>query len=514
MIKINRIKYHSHPVLGNEEITFVEKSEINNTPYLSLIIGQNGTGKSKVLVSVVDIILYLKRYSENHYSNWNENYGFEIDFFNGNRINSFKKTEGSLLLNEENAKEKLAEIQSILPKKILALAYTFNDNFLFPDKKNKSSIYEYYGIRTVSNAIFTKKPTEVVFKNLQQIIDEQKENILDPVFISLGFKKKVQVTYLKNSTLNKLLKSSKFKKILNQITTKRHFKDLSSDLCIQFSNLVKELTGLDKKERNKRFADDAIFRVLNNPDSIKKHLFDFALSLNKNDNQLKLDFSYSWDEKENSENTLFKKHKNLYEFLNQLDLISFDRFSVFRDHFFDFGQASSGEFHFLHVYSALANSIEENSIVLIDEPEISLHPNWQQSWYDLLRPIINNSKSSHLIVSSHSHLIVSDLPPKTSSINTLRRVQNLIEVELMTKKNPFAWSSEQVLLDVFEMATDRNFYLAERMQKIVEELTKSNPNLEKVNILRDELKLINRENLDPNDPLNEVLKYLLDEEMA
>ena len=514
MIKINRIKYLSHPILGDEEVKFVEKKEINNAPYLSLLIGQNGTGKSKVLGSIIDIILYLKKYSENQSTKWNEKYGFEIEFYNGVDSFELKYNNGDLSFNDQPAKGNIIALEKFLPSKVIAIAYAFNDNFLFPDKKNKSSIYDYFGIRTVSNAIFTRKPSEIVFNNLYQLIFKKQLEMLDTVFSNLGFKKRILVNYSRNTALNKLLRSTRFKKIMEIDIGNNSFKKIPESICENFSKIVKEITGLDKKERNKRFADDAIFRVLNDVISLKKHLFDFISELKHNNGKIRLEYYYSWEIENNENNHDFLTHKSLYDFLGELDLISFNYFSVSRDSFFDFNQASSGEFHFLHVYSALANNLEDNSIVLIDEPEISLHPNWQQSWYDLLKPLIYKHNSTHIIVSSHSHLIVSDLTPENSSINTLKRIDGKIIIEQMTKHNPFAWSTEQVLLDVFEMATDRNFYLAERMQSIVDELTKKSPDIEKVNKLRDELKQINRDNLDPKDPLNEVLKYLINEEVA
>lgn len=514
MFKINRIKYKNHPVLGDEEIFLVEENEKNNLPYLSLIIGQNGTGKSKILNSIVDIILYLKKYSENSSVKWVEEYTFEIDLYNGIETTTIIKTKNGIELKGISKQEQTNKLKELLPKKVLASAYTFNDNFLFPDKKNDSAIYQYSGIRTVSNAIFIKKPSEKVFKNLQYLIVNNKIESINPVFDNLLFNKKIEVNYIKNISFNKLIKSSEFNSIIKRVSILSNQIEITQQVTDEFKILIKQITGLDKKERNPRFADDAIFRELNNQENLQRYLFEFVKTLINNDIKLKTTFKYSWEQENNSYNSEFIEHINLYDFLSDLDIISFDYFSVSRKDFFDFSNASSGEFHFLHLYSSLAKSIDENSIVLIDEPEISLHPNWQQSWYNLLKPLLDKYNTSHLIVSSHSHLIVSDLPPANSSINTLRRKDNVITIELLTKFNPFAWSTEQVLLDVFEMATDRNFYLADRMQNLVEELTKSNSDIEKIKKFQNDLKQIDTKNLDKSDPLNEVLAYLLDEKVA
>lgn len=41
-----------------------------------------------------------------------------------------------------------------------------------------------------------------------------------------------------------------------------------------------------------------------------------------------------------------------------------------------FGDCSSGEKHMIFAFTGVLSSIESKSIVLIDEPEISLHPEW------------------------------------------------------------------------------------------------------------------------------------------
>jgi predicted ATPase len=53
---------------------------------------------------------------------------------------------------------------------------------------------------------------------------------------------------------------------------------------------------------------------------------------------------------------------------------------------------SSGEIQILTSLLSLASVVKESSIVLIDEPEISLHPNWQMQYIDLLNKIFKKTK--------------------------------------------------------------------------------------------------------------------------
>lgn len=57
-------------------------------------------------------------------------------------------------------------------------------------------------------------------------------------------------------------------------------------------------------------------------------------------------------------------------------------------------------------------------MVLIDEPEISQHPNWQMQIIDMLDKCLSDSKC-HFIIATHSHFLVSDLPNYKSSVTYL-----------------------------------------------------------------------------------------------
>jgi predicted ATP-binding protein involved in virulence len=68
---------------------------------------------------------------------------------------------------------------------------------------------------------------------------------------------------------------------------------------------------------------------------------------------------------------------------------------------------SSGEQHMLVVLSELLFRVEPNSLVMIDEPEISLHVSWQQQF---LRDIESVTKLAlfDVLIATHSPQIVYD----------------------------------------------------------------------------------------------------------
>lgn len=74
----------------------------------------------------------------------------------------------------------------------------------------------------------------------------------------------------------------------------------------------------------------------------------------------------------------------------------------------DVDELSSGQLQIIGTMLSLATMVEDNSLVLIDEPELSLHPSWQLEWLEILNACLKRHKGCHVIVATHSPLIVSD----------------------------------------------------------------------------------------------------------
>ncbi|PEI87698.1 hypothetical protein CN678_07920 [Bacillus toyonensis] len=79
-------------------------------------------------------------------------------------------------------------------------------------------------------------------------------------------------------------------------------------------------------------------------------------------------------------------------------------------------QLSSGEYAFLSLFSRF-NSIKEqlknNCLILIDEGDLYFHPQWQKDWLYTFMDIISymyKDKSIQIILTTHSPFILSDLP--------------------------------------------------------------------------------------------------------
>lgn len=69
---------------------------------------------------------------------------------------------------------------------------------------------------------------------------------------------------------------------------------------------------------------------------------------------------------------------------------------------------SSGELGTLIRLTKLVSEVKQNSIVLIDEPELHLHPSWMVSYIPRLKKLFDNY-NCHFIIATHSPLLVANL---------------------------------------------------------------------------------------------------------
>lgn len=106
---------------------------------------------------------------------------------------------------------------------------------------------------------------------------------------------------------------------------------------------------------------------------------------------------------------------------------------------------STGEISLLLRLFNIINQIEPNSIVLIDEPELHLHPNWCINYISKLKQLFNKY-DSHFIIATHSPLLVANL--NKEDIVVLKKVgKEIINSNIDT--GTFSVNIDTVLEQVF-----------------------------------------------------------------
>lgn len=113
----------------------------------------------------------------------------------------------------------------------------------------------------------------------------------------------------------------------------------------------------------------------------------------------------------------------------------------------------------------------KNSIILIDEPEISLHPNWQNH---ILRVYENIAKdgNNQLIVATHSPQIISSAP--NESLRVLIKNNKSIEVKKYDKS--YGVEIEEVLADIMDTSYLRTPFIGEKIKMMWNHINNGNIN--------------------------------------
>ncbi len=123
------------------------------------------------------------------------------------------------------------------------------------------------------------------------------------------------------------------------------------------------------------------------------------------------------------------------------------------NHRVEITDASSGELSLVVTLLGIASSIEDGSLVLIDEPEISLHPQWQAEYLERLGDAFADFSGCHFIVATHSPTLVSGAIPERTSIIDL-------EGRWLVDRNPaVSGSVDEVLVTTFGVVSKSNLYL-------------------------------------------------------
>ncbi len=170
---------------------------------------------------------------------------------------------------------------------------------------------------------------------------------------------------------------------------------------------------------------------------------------------------------------------------------------------YSFSVASSGQYHIFTEILNISSSVIDFSIILIDEPEISLHPNWQIQYIEILQNILDDYTGCQVIICSHSHFLVSNIDSNFCSVMKAKKDNyNNVNVKIY-EQDVYGWSPEQVLYNVFGMTSTRNHYFEADLKKVVSIISKVNLNIDEIHEPLNRLKLFN---ITDDDPLKILIE--------
>ena len=135
---------------------------------------------------------------------------------------------------------------------------------------------------------------------------------------------------------------------------------------------------------------------------------------------------------------------------------------------FDINELSSGEKQLFLRTLAIKMLNPENSIILIDEPELSLHPKWQQRIVDVYRKIGENNQ---IIIATHSPHILGSVKKENIMLLDKDGEGKIVVKTGDELHDSYGQPTDRVLKDIMGLETTRNpkvFKLLEEVRKIVD----------------------------------------------
>ncbi len=477
-------KFRLHTLIVKDDDSYIynvnfmreEIEDDYSSPFTTLLLGSNGTGKSSILQMITEIFYYVEsqiseKETRHIFSRFKYSY-YELVYLLNNQLIKIEIKHKSIKMFSNSNELHKDDYMAFLPNKVLALAFMLNDKFVYSSSNHKK-MYEYLGIRGTSNAGFINyMPTRIIENFVYLEKNGMLSNLLKELSTLFGQDVSFSISYIcryKNIDI-KDIRLSLFERI-DRLRTSRAYrsnaierltKDDIED-CVKFiEKTYGMMVGEKGRELEFTFGDDTIDFFVNNYSTIQ-NLYTLRLI-----------------ERE----TLNIKQKN-------------SRYS--------FEDASSGQKNMIYVISMIARYLQNDSLILIDEPEISLHPNWQMAYVSFIKKIFANYKSSHFVIATHSPYLVSDLEMNSSSIVTLKRENEKI-ISNTLEKDTYAWSVENILYDVFEVRTTRNYYFELDLRRLISLISENNKNdLKEIDRLYDKLAgyVFNE-----NDPLNKILEQV------
>lgn len=383
-----------------------------------------------------------------------------------------------------------------LPHKAIGAAYSLYEKFTpkpairysREDTRRRTrydnSFYEYLGIKSERNYTFSGAYiNKAIDLTTEALATEGFSKDVKHVFDVLRFQSRIQIKY----------------------TAKRYLELFSGNLTL--SRFKKMINAADYKRTGFNFST---FQRL--ADSSESYLEEVLNSLNEVAELLnpKREIILELVFEESKSQTGFKRKYKHISLLRSLNLISIDKVFVYKKMYrqpegmaINLKNMSSGEIQILTSMLALSSIVKESSLVLIDEPEISLHPNWQIQYVGILNNIFRNFSSCHFLIATHSHFMVSDLKDACSSILSLKINDKMeIKSEFMDYDTE-GWSAENILYNVFDVASVRNHYFEMDLRNLLHLISQKS---KKRNKIQEYIDKLSKYNIVDSDPLHIILR--------
>lgn len=506
------LRLFDHPILDNISLRFSDENYTSNNVYTTVVIGENGIGKSSLLGSIAEIFCYLEKLKRNTPTyDSRPRYFFEIEYKLSNqriKVANFmgidpyggRKIFTHCFVYKNGLRTDLDMIE--LPQRVIASATTIADKFV----ARSTEMYRYKGMRN-ENSPSTTGTRTMVRKTVL--------SLLDSLDAKSGFREELRylLRCLKLSPRLELIYRLTYagdliKENIEAINIKRFLQERRK----RSNEIDPYVEGLFERDRyddgyngiTEPWPDRELAMVVEQGEQSQYQLAAAFYRKLSRQNQISNNLSYNLLE----EGCNVNEDKEYLKALDSLDLLSYPSLKVYKiKEGYEFDNSSSGESSLFCQLVNIMSVIEPGSVILIDEPECSTHPNWQISYMKWLEQTFKKYNSCHFIVSTHSHLLLSGLKEENSSIIALAKDD---ETQQIINKsdgiNTFGWSTDDILYEVFRIRNKHNKALERDLERAVRLLDEKGPvSLDEIQMIKERF---NNVYCGVRDPLGALIKEI------
>ncbi|HBW5812081.1 TPA: AAA family ATPase [Klebsiella pneumoniae] len=168
-----------------------------------------------------------------------------------------------------------------------------------------------------------------------------------------------------------------------------------------------------------------------------------------------------------SRNEFYEKIKIIADF----DIIQVEKIEFMKDgDVIGLDSMSSGELNLFILLFKINSVIENDSLILIDEPELSLHPSWQNEVIPSLQKAFSSFSDCHFIIATHSPHVVASIPENDSCVTILNNYPKAFPGHRFSGRSP-----DFQLFSVLGFVGAENDYLITQLIIIISKLAEESP---------------------------------------
>lgn len=423
---------------------------------ITLLVGENGAGKTTILSFIAYIFKNLERYQERIPSDFIIKY--ILDEESNNEI-IIKKKDECVFINTDGTYKELLEFD-----------YRKGRN-----KESRSStkaisydeIKKFLPSNVIISVFDSNYPKDYNWNSLgDRRLQIDKVSYNDSAFgmgISEGILKFLEAYFSDNEEFLGIMNNMGFK-FSENLYIYRNFDSDSEKLKDLFDNFYKEFKFKNWKEflKNTEFKSKKSFiNHISNEEYWRRYCKEVMLEETTNS----ADLEFEYNEKINIKEFINAKFYNIkiLSLLISNRLIFINEFFITKDGYdLSLEKMSTGEKILLcRLFFILAN-IQKNSLIIIEEPELHLNYSWVKQLISIIT-ILYKNYNSHFFISTHNHAFINNLFQNNILIvekeginhpnrNTFLANERSINLELF-KNSKIENSFEKKIIKIFEYAS-------------------------------------------------------------